>query len=205
MKTILCLLGLSLSMKSFSQSEYIFYPAGRFTVTVTDVGPYYFTGFQLEYGSIYSVNENDPIFGTVEKTGRYAFKVNSPWPSMGLLSSSLEKYEIFDEQGILIGQVKGTFSENATEPFLFFDKEDRLFAKATLDPSRSQITIFSSNDEVLILSSKTFKYPGFTADPDYFWTIQETPALSFDPRYLWPFVALASELWWREINLGGYD
>lgn len=211
MKMILCLLTLFLSMKAFSQSEYIFHPEGHFTVTVTEAGPYYFTGFQLKNGKIYSVAENDAIlYGTIEKIldapGTYAFKVSSfPYSSVGTLLSCLENYQIFDERGLWIGQVKGNFSTDSTEPFLFFDGEGRLFARAFLDASHSKITLCSSEDQVLVVCSKTFKYPGFTADPDYYWTIQAAgAALPFDARYLWPFVALVSEVWWRGVDMGGY-
>ena len=213
MKTILCLLALFFSMKSFSQSKYIFHPEGSFSITVIDAGPYYFTGFQLENGNIYSIIENNYLlYGTIETSrevpGTYAFKVNNlpffPHSSVGNLLSSLEKYEILDEEGIFMGHIRGDFSRNSVGPFLFFDRENLLFAKAVLDPSHSEITISSPTDRVLVTCSKTFKYPGFTADPDYYWTIQETPSLSFDARYLWPFVALASEVWWRGDNREGY-
>lgn len=214
MKTFLTLLTLSLSIKSFSQTDYVFHPEGNFTITVTEAGPYYFTGFQLRNGNIYSITENDyALYGTVEKlpdiSETYAVKLNSrglfPYSSLRASLSSVDRYEIFDEQGMLIGHIRGDFSLYTAESFSFFDNENRLLAKAILDPSHSEITIRSPDGDTLVICSKTFKYPGFTADPDYYWTIQQTPLYSFDARYLWPFVAFSSEVWWRSTNMGGYN
>lgn len=214
MKIFLTFLTLSLSIKSFSQTNYVFYPEGDFTITVAEAGSYYFTGFQLRNGNIYSITENDyALYGTVQKLAdiseTYAVKLNSwglfPYSSLTASLSSVDRYEIFDEQGILVGHIKGDFSLYAAESLYFFDNENGLLAKAILDPSHSEITIRSPGDDTLVICSKTFKYPGFTADPDYYWTIQQTPPYSFDARYLWPFVAFSSEVWWRNANMGGYN
>lgn len=203
MKISLALLALSLSA---FQGEYVFHPEGNFTITVTEAGPYYFTGFQFQNGNIYSITEDEYVlYGTVEKLPdlpeTYAVRLNGPLSVRGTLSSG-ENYEIFDERGVFIGHIRGDFSTHSSGSFLFLDRESRPFATAALDPSHSTITIYSS--EGSIFCSKTFQYPGFTADPHYYWTIQGASISAFDTRYLWPFIALASELWWRQPNMGGY-
>jgi len=160
------------------------------------------------------------LHGTVEKlpewSRAYQFKIGeevlsthySSVFSWGSLHDSLKYYEIYDGQQNPIGHIEGKYDTDARAEFLFFNENNELFAKGVLSKSQLAVDINNINNTTIFKCQKHFKTnvydlfnpPVFTKclNVEYFWTIKKLEDSDFDQRFLWPFIAFISEVWWEK-------
>jgi hypothetical protein len=194
------------ALKGFAHKKvYTFHPEGAFTfISYNYSSVYTLSSFSFEKGSIGGV-----AWGTVENlnewTRSYAFKVNDKVQSThraclfssGSLFDRLKTYEVYDENNQLIGSVEGSWDVAAC--FFFYKENRELFAKATLDPTFSHLTITAPDGHVLITGEKTLRaFWSHTYQPPtvYYWTLTEEEPCN--PLFLWPFMGFLSEVWCAE-------
>ena len=205
---------LFLLMTCFARADYILFPKGSLIFVSENHGPYRLSNFRLESYEIYTEAENDLVFyGIVEKwnewTRTYTFKAKdgslsthrSSFFSYGTFLDRLKEFEIRDDENVLLGYIAGSYYTDAQAEFLFFNDQHELLAKANVHRSNPQLTIHSPDGQILITGIRTLRNlssgPSYTPpDYEYFWTIKKEDNISFDSRFLWPFVGFIAEVWW---------
>ena len=221
---IVALIG-AIVLASFGFSEektYILQPEGTFyssqtTMHGTPIGNWRVSGCEFTKFHISEKQTNGQLnpMATVEKPKtwsrgyqlkmggkRYASFYSQPW-SWGSLFDSAKEFFLYDAEENIIGRISGSFFSSQPAEFYFYDKQDVLFAKAILDPSWSELTIQSLEEEPFIICKKTFEVKNSWVHfdtPDYFWRIKKLLSDRFDSRFLWPFVSFISEVWWSGVT-----
>ena len=108
--------------------------------------------------------------------------------SFGALFDSLKVFDVYDELDNWIGSAHGSLFTSNTAEFYLYDALGQTIARATLDSSWTKLIIYDPSDQALFVCHKQGKYyPS--------WSIVEMDNVSFDKRFLWPFVAFIGEVW----------
>lgn len=198
-------------MEGFA-AEYLFLPQGGFKTLSLGHMPPYLIQSDFESFAIYAVSDiGDIPQGTIEKPDRptrsYALKIgdevvsshSASFFSSGIFFDSLKDYEVLDSEGRSLGRVEGKFSSRKAAEFFFYDAQNNKFATAQLANDHSQLIIHTPDREALIVCTKTFQYDPASLDlyPIYYWTVRKPEEAPFDGRFLWPFLAFISEIWWK--------
>lgn len=213
-----CLLFLLVACFSLDLSslEYFFHPIGDFSYISYSCGESFLKDFRFDHALITKVvSEEHQKIGTIEKlndwTRGYAWKQQdsilsthrSFLLSCGSFVDSLKRYEVRDEEENLIGTIEGIWFTKDPAEFFFFDSDHKVFAKAVLNPTRFELIFKDPEGKSLVICRKTLHIrPGMESTdctsfktPEYKWRIQMNDP-SLDERFLWPFMAFISEVWW---------
>ncbi|NGX38934.1 MAG: hypothetical protein KR126chlam1_00251 [Chlamydiae bacterium] len=210
MRFIFCLLSLFLAIYSYAKEEYVLTPEGTVSVTsdTKRLGAS-FNKFIIEKSS----DSNLIPYGTVYKpyaltrTYVYTSKMGHPCSihhaylvSFGSLFDFLKEFEVTDEKGTPIGLIQGNWDSDQSALFYFFDDQNQLFAKATIDSSYSELSISTPEDQKIFDCKKTFVIGGNWWSDRYYWTIEKVNQTSFDERFLWPFISFVADMWWPGVT-----
>ena len=113
--------------------------------------------------------------------------------TLGIIWDSMKVFDVYDEQNHWLGSIGGYFYTDDAAEFYFYNDQSDIIARAVLNTDGSTLTVYDPNDEVLFTSEKHFEYnhQGFT----YRWLVREMDNVTFDKRFLWPFVGFIAQVW----------
>lgn len=181
--------------------------------------------YLLSFGDPASIwkNNNPTLLGKIEKlnewnrfTRAYAFQINdkvesihsSSFFSWGSIFDSWKNFEIYDDSNNLLGYIQGEFSSEVmdkssggwvkyiTAEFSFYNDKHEIFAKAIIHPTNPKLSIMSLDGQLLVRGDRYSSFESASKHKDkYFWKISIDDKISFDDRFLWPFIGFVAEVW----------
>ncbi|NGX52736.1 MAG: hypothetical protein KR126chlam5_01039 [Candidatus Anoxychlamydiales bacterium] len=197
-------------------NTYDAYVKGKFVLRSYNYSPFELS--QLKVKS-FRIRKNNVYYGEVERlnnwTRTYTLKINDQVQaickanlfSYGSLFDFLKSYEVKDNNNNVIGYIRGVFKTKNRAEFLFYNEKQELFAKSILHHENPQLTIHSPDGKLLIRGirklvkfddSNPYFHFSFLSIPSYHysWEIIEEDTVSFNPKFLWPFIGFIGEVWW---------